>query len=388
MKKSNEELRTTLENIQQIIKAQRYDEARALLEDLDAKYDNNTVKKWLQKLDELAPIDPVADMEFPEPSPLPVSRGGAGGGEKPKREKKKRGKLWWAGAVFVSCIALTLCSIIAQSLGIIPSTEERNATRTLDASTQIAAQSFATMTQAAIPTNTLIPTIAPTDTPIPTATPIPTDTPIPTNTPVPSPTPMPIIFSSSDSGLQPVIGPVDIPTGLYRVTATTQGFMIVEVDTVSGTCEHNMLGNLFNLSQGQATSGAEAIFASNSCRALIKISNTQQNWTLSFEAITPLDVTDIQPHYDSNTEGLQAVIGPVRFQNGQYRVTATTTGFIIAKVETISGTCDDGILGLFNLSQGQASSGAQNLLKTTDCLAFIQVHNTQEHWTLDFELLQ
>jgi hypothetical protein len=238
-------------------------------------------------------------------------------------------------------------------------------------------------TNTPLPTNTIVPS----STPLPTNTVPPTNTPLPTNTAIP-PTPIPpIVFSSNTEGMQPVIGPIDIPTGFYEVTATTNGFFIGEIETVGGTCTTGTMG-LFNLSQGIANAGAETWFASENCRALIQVSNTQEAWTLEFRAMGASDVQPVQSEYNSSTEGLYTVIGPVIFESGRYRATVTTSGFLIGDVETVSGTCDAGIMGLFNLSQGQANTGAQNLMTSRDCVGLIIISNTQQPWTLAFELLE
>lgn len=90
-------------------------------------------------------------------------------------------------------------------------------------------------------------------------------------------------FSSEIEGLQPVIGPVEIPEGVYRAIATTEAAMIVQVDAIEGECEGRGFGSLFNLSGGQGVDGAESLFISEGCTAFISISNTREPWTLVFE---------------------------------------------------------------------------------------------------------
>jgi hypothetical protein len=92
-------------------------------------------------------------------------------------------------------------------------------------------------------------------------------------------------FSSEIEGLQPVIGPVEIPEGVYRAIATTEGFMSASVEVIEGECEGRSFGSLFNLFQDQATEGAEALFISEGCTAFIEISNTTEPWTLVFEKV-------------------------------------------------------------------------------------------------------
>jgi hypothetical protein len=94
-----------------------------------------------------------------------------------------------------------------------------------------------------------------------------------------------LTFTSEQEGMQPVIGPVSIPEGLYRATATTTGFMIAEVDPLEGQCSARGFGSLFNLSRDTAIDGAQAVFESSGCEALIAISNTREPWTLKFEKL-------------------------------------------------------------------------------------------------------
>ena len=93
-------------------------------------------------------------------------------------------------------------------------------------------------------------------------------------------------FSGSDSKL---IGPVTIPAGTYRAKATTTGYIIVDVTAVDGQCGAGSRGTsegLFSLSSGEADKGAEALFTSKGCTALIELSLIDTDWQLAFERIT------------------------------------------------------------------------------------------------------
>lgn len=81
-----------------------------------------------------------------------------------------------------------------------------------------------------------------------------------------------------------VLGPIDLPTGVYRVTFTTEGFGIADAEPLEGKCETDMFG-LFNVSAGEAQTGAEAMLKAKDCRALIEITNIQKPWTLTIELI-------------------------------------------------------------------------------------------------------
>jgi hypothetical protein len=59
----------------------------------------------------------------------------------------------------------------------------------------------------------------------------------------------------------------------------------LHVFAVNGICDAGVGETLFNLSQGRASDGAEQIFRSDDCVALMVVSNTREPWTLSFELI-------------------------------------------------------------------------------------------------------
>lgn len=145
----------------------------------------------------------------------------------------------------------------------------------------------------AVPTSVFVPTITETlgpsptitDTPFPTPTPTVTLAPTNTATVAPTETPTPLVFNGTGST---VIGPVNIPVGLYRATFTTGGFGAVTITTSEGECGAGsgfLTPGLFNEMAGEATNGAEAVFTSRGCRALIEVSNVQEPWTLVFEAV-------------------------------------------------------------------------------------------------------
>jgi hypothetical protein len=219
-----------------------------------------------------------------------------------------------------------------------------------------------------------------------TDTPLPTQTSFPTPTSSPVPTIAPIEFNNSTQGMQPVLGPLKLPSGIYRVTVRTSGYFIAQVETVSGTCDTGLMG-LFNLSSGIATGGASSTLTSEDCNALVTISNVTEPWTLVFQQITSSSPKIDRLSFDSSLEGLQPVLGPLVLPSGTYRVRVVTNGFFIASVKTLSGTCDVGFMGLFNLSAGQANNGAEALFKSSNCEALIAITNVTEPWTLNFEPL-
>lgn len=94
-----------------------------------------------------------------------------------------------------------------------------------------------------------------------------------------------LTFDSETAGMMPVVGPFDIPTGVYRVTAKTEGYMIAKIEGLEGECGDYNIGSLFSISKGQASEGAQMVFNTESCRGLLTISNVTEPWTLTFELI-------------------------------------------------------------------------------------------------------
>lgn len=74
---------------------------------------------------------------------------------------------------------------------------------------------------------------------------------------------------------------VYIPAGIYRVTVTTEGYFIMHETVLSGSCKFSRLG--LNVSAGDATQGAQALFNSDGCTLLWEISNVTAPYTVSFE---------------------------------------------------------------------------------------------------------
>jgi hypothetical protein len=86
-----------------------------------------------------------------------------------------------------------------------------------------------------------------------------------------------------------VVGPVELAEGVYKATATTDGFMIVNITALSGECGAGnklfMTPGLFILSKGQAANGAETVLFSAGCTALLEVSNVQSGWALRLEKL-------------------------------------------------------------------------------------------------------
>lgn len=170
----------------ELIKEKRYSEARAILETVD----HPVAVDWLIRLDEIAPVEKSKRSEnTSQIKRLLMPRRG-------------RSRLYWIGFTVFLCFGCYIFSVFGQIFGFIPTTEELNVTRTLEASTQVAqiatedavrvstsvaqvatltaeivSQQMATDAQA---TNVAL--TPPTNTPLPTLTEPPSETPLPTAT--------------------------------------------------------------------------------------------------------------------------------------------------------------------------------------------------------------
>ena len=96
-----------------------------------------------------------------------------------------------------------------------------------------------------------------------------------------------LAFSSEEDGLLPVIGPVTIPEGIYRVTVTTEGYFILRSDALEGECGDGQYftPGIFNLSRGSAVDGAQMVFHSAGCETLLSVSNVTDPWVIGFEKL-------------------------------------------------------------------------------------------------------
>ena len=97
-----------------------------------------------------------------------------------------------------------------------------------------------------------------------------------------------MIFTSEEEGLQPVIGPVELPEGMYRATLTIDGMGVVELDVLDGSCGDSIGMPVFMvLDMGGAPDGAQTVVESEGCEALISFSSVTfaHNWTLEFEKL-------------------------------------------------------------------------------------------------------
>lgn len=199
-----------------------------------------------------------------------------------------------------------------------------------------------------------------------------------TNTPYP-----PVQFTSATEGLNAVFS-LTVPIGGHRLSATTSGFLIVKFTITSGQCLVVGSGDtIFNLFDGVASPlPAQTIVVSDTgCTALIETSNASQPWTIEMTPIQRQDPPALT--FTSAEYGLQPVIGVFAIPDGTYIVRFTTADFGIVGVASVVGNCGDE--SMFNISRGQATTGAETIVTTSgDCLALLKIENTTAPWTLEF----
>jgi|GEM_PF-2866112 len=137
------------------IQKKDYASARAILVTLD----HPNAREWLAKIDA---SDPRKALQKSPPVPNKANR------DKSNPVQPKRGRRrWWVWTIGVFGL-LVVCSMIGQVLNIIPTTDERNATRTADAAAAVALEA----TNFALTPPTATVTLTSTNTPTLTATPV------------------------------------------------------------------------------------------------------------------------------------------------------------------------------------------------------------------------
>jgi hypothetical protein len=96
---------------------------------------------------------------------------------------------------------------------------------------------------------------------------------------------MGLVFRSEKDGLNPAIGPVQFPNGIYIARVITNGAFTLEVTPVAGECVGQ--GALFHLETAEAMppNGAEAVFKATECSAHLQIT-AREPWLLRFELVS------------------------------------------------------------------------------------------------------
>jgi hypothetical protein len=87
-----------------------------------------------------------------------------------------------------------------------------------------------------------------------------------------------------------VIGPIELPKGIWVLTITTKGFFQLKAKLLTGTCKEDdssIEGSyLFSLSNGEAIEGAGAIVDSAGCRVIFTTELASEPWRLTFEPVS------------------------------------------------------------------------------------------------------
>lgn len=93
-----------------------------------------------------------------------------------------------------------------------------------------------------------------------------------------------LVFNDELYGMQRVIGPFTIPAGIYRLTATTDGFFSSSFDLISGECD--TIFTAFILSEGKGSEGVQEVFESEGCEVLLSVRSSQEMpWKIEFEKL-------------------------------------------------------------------------------------------------------
>ncbi len=199
-------------------------------------------------------------------------------------------------------------------------------------------------------------------------------------------------FNSDEEGLQPVLGPLMLPAGVYVFTATTDGYMSVSPQSLSGDCGTDLRLSIFTLTRGDGSDGAQSVVeVEKDCEVLFEIGNTSERWMLNIRSSDGLPVQSFSASYSTNSdaEGLQPVLGPILLRAGIYIFTATTDGYMSVSPQSLSGDCGTDLrLSIFTLSRGDGSDGAQSVVEVEkDCEVLFEIGNTSERWMLEFTKL-
>jgi len=219
-----------------------------------------------------------------------------------------------------------------------------------------------------------------------------------------------LLFTDDDSGsgLDPLISEVPLPvSGRYRVVITRCSFCNVSTSagftlTLSGTtesdtsgveadteAEHSILSVMTDQQEQKASDDCSVDDITESISLMTDAATDGR--TLLSELVNYASLKRAECDgliFSSAVYGLQPFIGPVEIDPGMYRAQVVTDGFFIAHLAPSEGSCEGVSSGsLFNISSGIASDGAQTGFVSQGCVAFIEISNTREPWTLTFTKL-
>jgi hypothetical protein len=78
---------------------------------------------------------------------------------------------------------------------------------------------------------------------------------------------------------------VYVPKGVYRVTVVTDGYFIMDFLLLDGDCKATSYAGLFNVSSGEASTGAQSAFKSDGCSLIWQIENVTMPYKVTFEKL-------------------------------------------------------------------------------------------------------
>ncbi len=191
----------------------------------------------------------------------------------------------------------------------------------------------------------------------------------------PPPIQTPPFHKEFSGSIAKVLGPFNLPEGLYKITVTTSGFFqLFDVDNDT---------TIFNLFEGEGN-GAETVFRSSGGDYTFRTDNISADWTLVF---TNIDFSNPSPISDINnvTASVMKVLGPYEMdKNAKYKVTMYTNGFFqLFPINSITGEEESYI---FNESSG--NYGAQTVYQPSAKIMLFRTDNISEAYRVTFEKLQ
>ena len=93
--------------------------------------------------------------------------------------------------------------------------------------------------------------------------------------------------NSVEMSLQPVLGPLALRPGVYVFRATTDGYMTVSPQSLSGDCGLDLEVSIFSLSRGEGADGAQSVVeVGKDCQVLFEIGNTTEKWQLEINKLS------------------------------------------------------------------------------------------------------
>ena len=202
-------------------------------------------------------------------------------------------------------------------------------------------------------------------------------------------------FNNIDDGQRPVLGPLALQRGLYRITVITDDAIRLAPTTVGGDCGFDFKIKSMNLRTGVASLGIQSLYeAKSDCEAAFEVLYVADNWKIYIENVDPaLDpVMELQADsviISSDELGHQPIIGPIAVPAGAYTFTATTDDFFTVQSYALSQNCGlDMEQHIFLLGPGDASEGADSLVEVeTDCIALLDVKSVDEDWIIAIKRL-